>query len=58
MESWTDRAILYDNHLYLIDPIGDIDVVDQNYDPVENITLPPKILADTIEHMSRFLKSN
>lgn len=57
METWTDRAILYDNHLYLIDPLGDIDVVDQNYDPVENKELPPAILAETIEHMSRFLKS-
>ncbi len=57
METWTERAILYDNHLYLIDPLGDIDVVDQNYNPVENRTLPPDILADTIAHMSRFLKS-
>ncbi len=57
METWTDRAILYDNHLYLIDPLGDIDVVDQNYDPVDNKELPPAILAETIEHMSRFLKS-
>jgi uncharacterized protein len=57
METWTDRAILYDNHLYLIDPLGDIDVVDQNYDPVDNRELPPGILTHAIEHMSRFLKS-
>lgn len=57
MESWTDRAILYDNHLYLIDPLGDIDPVDQNYNPMDNQELPPAILARTIEQMSRFLNS-
>lgn len=57
METWTDRAILYDNHLYLIDPLGDIDVVDQNYDPVDNHELPPDVLTHAIEQMSRFLKS-
>ncbi len=57
METWTDRAILYDSHLYLIDPLGDIDVVDQNYDPVDNLELPPDVLTHAIEQMSRFLKS-
>ncbi len=57
METWTDRAILYDKHLYLIDPFGDIDVVDQNYDPVDNHELPPDVLTHAIEQMSRFLKS-
>lgn len=57
METWTDRAILYDNDLYLIDPLGDIDVVDQNYDPVERRELPPEVLTHAIEQMSRFLKS-
>jgi len=57
METWTDRAILYDNDLYLIDPLGDIDVVDQNYDPVDHRELPPEVLTHVIEQMSRFLKS-
>ena len=57
METWTDRAILYDNDLYLIDPLGDIDVVDQNYDPMDDRELPPAVLTHAIEQMSRFLKS-
>lgn len=57
METWTDRAILYDNHLYLIDPLGDIDVVNQHYDAVDDKELPPAILTNTIEQMSRFLKA-
>jgi len=57
MESWTDRAILYENHLYLINPLGDIDPVDQNYAPMDDLELPPGILADNIEQMSRFLKA-
>lgn len=56
MESWTDRAIMYDNHLYLIDPLGGTDPVDLNYQPVDDIELPPNILAQNIERMSRFLK--
>lgn len=57
MESWSDRAMLYDNHLFLINPLGDIDAVDQNYKPVDHLQLPPQILTDNIERMSRFLKS-
>jgi uncharacterized protein len=57
METWTERAILYDNHLYLIDPLGDIDVVDQNYDPVADREIPSEILANIVDHMSRFLKA-
>lgn len=57
MESWTDRAILYDGHLFLINPLGGIDEVDQNYDSIDDRELPPEVLAGTIEHMSRFLKS-
>lgn len=56
MESWTDRAILYDDHLFLINPLGGIDAVDQNYDSIDDRELPPEVLAGTIEHMSRFLK--
>ena len=56
LESWTDRAILYDNHLYLINPLGDTDIVDLNYQPVEQPELPPEILAENIKHMSRFLR--
>jgi hypothetical protein len=56
MESWTDRAILYDGHLFLINPLGGIDAVDQNYDSIDDRELPPEVLAGTIEHMSRFLK--
>lgn len=57
LESWTDRAILYDNLLYLIDPLGDIDIVDLNYQLVDQPELPPKVLAENIKHMSRFLKA-
>lgn len=56
MESWTDRAILYDGDLFLINPLGGIDAVDQNYDSIDDRELPPEVLAGTIEHMSRFLK--
>lgn len=56
LESWTDRAILYDNHLFLIDPLGDIDPVDLDYHPVEQQELPPTVLAEQVERMSRFLK--
>lgn len=56
LESWTDRAILYDNHLFLIDPLGDIDPVDLDYQPVEQQELPPTVLAEQVERMSRFLK--
>lgn len=56
LESWTDRAILYDNHLFLIDPLGDIDPVDLDYQPVEQQVLPPTVLAEQVERMSRFLK--
>lgn len=57
MESWTDRAILYDNHLYLIDHLGDIDAVDLNYQSADHMELPPKVLATHIGHMARFLKT-
>jgi membrane-anchored protein YejM (alkaline phosphatase superfamily) len=56
METWTERAIMYDNHLYLINPLGYINVVDQNYNPQDELSLPPLVLADNIEKMSHFLK--
>lgn len=56
METWTDRAIMYDDHLYLINPLGYINVVDQNYNPQDQLNLPPQVLADNIQKMSLFLK--
>jgi membrane-anchored protein YejM (alkaline phosphatase superfamily) len=56
METWTDRAIMYDNHIYLINPLGYINVVDQNYNPQDQLSLPPQVLTDNIQKMSHFLK--
>jgi uncharacterized protein len=56
MENWTDRVIYYKENLYIIDHLGDIDAVDKNYDPIENAELPPQILNENLEKMSRFLK--
>lgn len=56
METWTERAIMYDNHLYLINPVGYINAVDQNYNPQDQLSIPPHVLAENIEKMSAFLK--
>jgi len=56
MENWTDRAIFYKNNFYLIDPVGNINAVDENYNSVETLQLPAQILQNNLEQMSRFLK--
>nr|WP_324259498.1 sulfatase-like hydrolase/transferase [Cellvibrio fontiphilus] len=57
MESWTDRAIRHGEYLFLINPLGGVEAVDKNYEPVDDQELPPDVLANTIEQMSRFLKA-
>lgn len=58
MENWTDRAILYQNTHYIIDPIGNIDAVDTQYDPIEDLDLPAQVMHENLKKMSRFLKSH
>lgn len=56
-ESWTDRAILYDNKMFLISPYGDIDTVDLNNRTMDDVTVPMHIITENLERMSRFVKS-
>jgi uncharacterized protein len=56
LESWTDRAILQNNHLFLINNLGGGKVLDLDYQPVDNLELSGKVLQENLDKMSRFLK--
>lgn len=56
MENWTDRAIFHQKNLHIIDPIGNITSVDQEYNQLDDIELPARVLQDNLEKISRFLK--
>jgi membrane-anchored protein YejM (alkaline phosphatase superfamily) len=56
METWTERAIMYDDHLYIISPLGYISPVDQHYNAQDQLSLPPQVLTENIKKMSHFLK--
>lgn len=56
METWTERAIYYNNTLYFMDALGVGKTVDTNYRKIDAEELPPSVLHDNIEKISRFLK--
>src|SRR5690554_184804 len=56
LESWTDRAIQYQHKLYLINTVGNINVVDEDYSDLQDQSLPPMVLQKNLEKMSRFMR--
>ncbi len=56
METWTERAIYYNQTLYFMDALGVGKTLDMNYQKVEVPDLPADILQENMEKISRFLK--
>jgi len=56
MESWTDRAIFYQDHLFFVDLTNGGKVVNTENKRVKKKTLPRKILQQNLNNMSRFIK--
>lgn len=56
METWTERAIYYNHTLYFMDTLGVGKTLDMNYRKIDTEKLPPAVLHDNIEKISRFLK--
>ncbi|MDZ7922840.1 MAG: sulfatase-like hydrolase/transferase [Marinagarivorans sp.] len=56
MENWSDRAILHHGKLYTIDTMGRQKVFNQKMDVQEGQSLPAKVMQDSLEKMSRYLK--
>ncbi len=56
METWTERAIFYQNKIFFFDNLGKGKVYDENYRVLNNQTLPAAVIQDNLEKLSRFLK--
>lgn len=56
METWTERAIYYNQTLYFMDALGVGKTLDMNYRKVEVSDLPADILQENMEKISRFLR--
>jgi uncharacterized protein len=56
MESWNDRAIFYQDHLFFVDLTNGGKVLDAEYKPVKKKNIPGKVLQENLNNMSRFLK--
>jgi len=53
--NWNDQALLYKQHLYLINSLGKINTVDLNYQPQENKNIPYQELEQKLNESSRFI---
>lgn len=56
METWTERAILYQDKIFFFDSFGKGKTYDKNYQVMDNQKLPARVLQDNLEKLSRFLK--
>jgi uncharacterized protein len=56
METWTERAILYQNKIFFFDNFGKGKVYDENYQILDKQQLPATVIQDNLEKISRFLK--
>lgn len=56
METWTERAIFYQNKMFFFDNFGKGKVYDENYRILDDQQLPAAVIQDNLEKISRFLK--
>jgi uncharacterized protein len=56
METWTERAIFYQNKVFFFDNFGKGKTYDENYQLIKNQKLPAAVIQDNLEKLSRFLK--
>ncbi|HWV14900.1 MAG TPA: sulfatase-like hydrolase/transferase [Cellvibrio sp.] len=55
-ESWTERAIKYDDKIYLFNSVGNSSTLDDNYQTQNNDAIPAKLLQENLQRMSQFMK--